>query len=258
MVQTSFNDPSARAGNSQNVRERRSIVNPRTVQVDNLDINSTTTDGTYTASLYDPSGTELLASVGYVAASKTAAQIAAGVVAAILADATWRGYISACAVVNTDQLDITYLMRRDSLAYVLRYTGPSGPAVSTTTSPGFTRVKPGWLLQWDGSGGYSTTYSDGSLAIGVVEMGSDVIQPDDPTVAASYGPAMINVVAEGEIDVDVVSGVTVSAGNKVYYNSTNKTWSNSSSGSHTLLKGAVWITGGTTVQRISVHCPAES
>ena len=261
MVQYSYNDPQRRAGTVQDRIRTVSLRNVRRAQVVNADVNSTTTDGTYTLECYDPTGIELLASASYVASSKTAAQIAAGVVAAVLADAEWRGLITACAVVNTDQLDTTFGLQANDLNYVVRWGSatPSGPTTPTnSTSAGLTRVALGRILQADGSGGWTTTYSDAALARGVTFYQGPSMQPEDLTLAPSIGDADFAVLAHGSIDVAVASGVTVSAGNKAYYNSTANTWSNATTGSHVLVEGAQWLTTGTTVQTVFVNLPSET
>jgi hypothetical protein len=261
MVQLTYSDPKRRAGTIHTVLRTVSLRNTRTAQVVNWDINGGTADGTYTIECYDPTGVELLATASYVASSKTAAQIAAGVVAAVLANSEWRGLITACAVVNTDQLDTTFGLNANDLNYVVRKSSatPSGPTDPTnSTSAGLTRVALGRVLQSDGSGGWTTTYSDASLAFGVTGYQGVARQPDDLTLAPSIGDADFAVVAHGTIDVAIASGVTVSKGNKAYYNSTANTWSNSSSGSHVLVEGAQWQTTGTTVQTVFVNLPSET
>jgi hypothetical protein len=261
MVQLTYSDPQRRAGTIQTSIRTVSLRNTRTAQVVNWDINGGTTDGTYTIECYDPTGVELLASASYVASSKTAAQIAAGVVAAVLADSEWRGLITACAVVNTDQLDITFGLNANDLNYVVRKSSatPSGPTDPTnSTSAGLTRVALGRILQADGSGGWTTTYSDAALAFGVTGYQGVARQPEDLTLAPSIGDADFAVLAHGTIDVAVASGVTVSKGNKAYYNSTANTWSNASSGSHVLVEGAQWLTTGTTVQTVFINLPSET
>jgi len=260
MPQLNYDAPSRRAGTLQRLDRAASLTNTRTVQVDNIDIDGTTTDGTYLWELYDPTGVQLLASTSYVASSKTAAQIAAGSVAAILADPDWRGFITACAVVNTDQLNITYKLHPYGLDLVLRAGSgtPNGPDITTSTSAGLTRIGVGRIIQSSGSGAWTTTYTDASLAIGVTYYSSAVAQPDDLSLAPSIGDATFGLLAAGTLDVAVASGVTVYQGDKVYYNPTNATWSNSASGSHTLVEGAQWQTSGTTVQTVYVNLPSET
>jgi hypothetical protein len=261
MVQLTYSDPQRRAGTIQDRIRTLTLRNTRTAQVVNADVNGATTDGTYTLECYDPTGVELIASAPYVASSKTAAQIAAGVVAAVLADVEWRGLITACAVVNTDQLDTTFGLQANDLNYVVRWSSatPSGPTTPTnSTSAGLTRVALGRILQADGSGGWSTTYSDASISFGVTFYQGPAMQPEDLSLAPSIGDADFAVLAQGSMDVAVASGVTVSKGNKAYYNSTANTWSNASSGSHVLVEGAQWLTTGTTVQTVFVNLPSET
>jgi hypothetical protein len=261
MVQLSYDNPSSRAGTVQNRIRTMSLRNTRTAQVVNWDINGGVTDGTYTIECYDPTGVYLLATASYVASSKTAAQIAAGVVAAILASSTWRGLITACAVVNTDQLDITFGLNANDLDYVVRKTSatPAGPTDPTTsTSAGLTRVAVGIILQSDTSGGWTTTYTDAAIAYGVTFYQGPSMQPEDLSLAPSIGDADFAVLACGSIDVAIASGVTVDKGDKAYFNPSAKTWSNASSGSHVLVEGALWQTTGTTVQTVYVNLPSET
>ena len=261
MPQLTYDNPTLKAGIAQHIERLVSLRNTRTVQVVNWDINSGTTDGTYTINLYDPTGVDLLASASFVASSNTAAQIAAGVVAAILADQEWRGFVSACAVVNTDQLNITFRLQQHNVNYVVRKSTatPSGPTDPTnSTNAGLTRIGIGRILQSSGSGAFSTTYSDAAMALGVTYRSPAAEQPDDFANPVSIGDADFNVIARGTVSVTVADGVTVYQGDKVYYNSTAVTYSNASSGSHVLVEGAQWQTSGTSVQVVYVNLPSET
>jgi hypothetical protein len=262
-MQLSHADPTPIAGTIAGSGPHRysKIANPRVAQVDNLHVNGATADGTWTAILSDSMG-QVLATAAYVAVSKTAAQIAAGWAAAILADYEWLGYIngvSGAAVINTDEVAITYIVRNGP-AYVLTYTGPnSTPVVTTTTAPGFTRVAPGRILQAS-AGTYTTTYTDAAVALGVVYRNGDLRLPIDPndTSLGYEGPAEIPLLVEGEINVQVISGITVAIGEKVYFEPVAATWSNVTTGSHVLVEGAQWRTAGTGVQTCSIRLPSET
>jgi hypothetical protein len=96
------------------------------------------------------------------------------------------------------------------------------------------------------TGGYTTSYTDAALALGVVIRNSDICQPLHLSSVEGYtGPTQMTLRQEGTVVVDVASGVTVYRGNKVYFNPTTKKWSNASSGSHVLVEGAQWRTGAT-------------
>jgi hypothetical protein len=62
----------------------------------------------------------------------------------------------------------------------------------------------------------------------------------------------------GAAELPVVSGVSVLRGQKVYYNGTNKTWSNVTTGSHVLVEGAQWRTSGSGIQRAWARLPSET
>jgi hypothetical protein len=259
MPQLTYTDASPEAGRGVRIIRPGSVRNLRTAQVVNWDVNSGTTDGSYVLTLKTPNGVDTLATATFVASSNTAAQIAAGMRDAIKADPTFRGFITAVAVVNTDQIDIDMVLQQHDLNYVVEYSGPSGPTQPTdATDAGYTRIASGIILQSDGSGSFTTTYSDGSLALGVTYFGPTMEQPDDYSETASSRAPEVDIIREGEMPVRIATGVTVNEGDKVYFNSTTKRWSNSSSGSHVVVKGAQWRTSGTTVQSIYFNLPAES
>ena len=260
MPQLAYTDPVGLNGTLANSNPKRTsqILNPQVAQVDNAECSATGTDGTYALVLTDELGVTL-ATASYAAVSKSAAQIAAGLAAAALADYTFRGYITNAAVITTDNVEVTYRLRWK--AYTLTGTGPAAITVTTTTSPGYTRVALGRLLQWAAGVALPvTTYSDAKVAAGVVYRNSSLLMPLDPATSASgyEGPCYVPVLLEGEINVTVMSGITVAKGELVYHNSTNATWSNVTTGSHVLVEGAQWLTAGTGVQSIYVNLPSET
>jgi hypothetical protein len=72
----------------------------------------------------------------------------------------------------------------------------------------------------------------------------------------------MGVLQYGDVDVQIASGVTVSKGNKAYFNPTAKTWSNATTGSHVLVEGAQWQPFGATtasgIGRVFVNLPSET
>ena len=238
-------------------RDIISVENPLRAQVTNLEYNGITTDGGYSLTAVGSDGSSATSDV-FTASSNTAAQIVAGIVAGCFSSPTFAGLISDAAVATTDNVVLTFAAA--GVTYVVTANVPgSAPTQSNTTSAGFADIQPGIILQSDGAGGWTTTYSDASLALGVVvRTDSELLQPTIPSTANGYGPCMMPVAAMGAIIVDVAAGVTVLRGQKVYFNSTAKTWSNASSGSQVLVEGAQWRTSGTTKQRVWVRLPSET
>lgn len=234
-----------------------SIPNVLRAQVTNLEYNGLTTDGDYYLTVVGSDGSSA-ASDPFTASSNTAAQICAGIVAKCLATPIFAGLITGAAVVTTDNVEISFAAR--GVTYVVTPTSASAaPTQSNTTTAGYTEIPVGIILQADGTGGFTTTYSDAAVALGVTIRNADLVQPLLPSSVAGYtGPTTMAVMTFGATLVDVAAGVTVYVGNKVYFNSTAKTWSNASSGSHVLVEGAQWRTSGTTKQRVWVRLPSET
>lgn len=234
-----------------------SIPNPLRAQVTNLEYNGITTDGDYTVTAVGSDGSSFT-SDPFTASSNTAAQIVAGIAAKILATPQAAGLVSGAVVVTTDNLEISFAAR--GVTYIVTTDSPgSEPTQSNTTTAGYTEVAVGIILQADGSGGFTTTYTDASLALGVTIRNVDQVQPLLPSTVTGYtGPATMAVMAMGATPVDVAAGVSVLRGQKAYFNSTAKTWSNATTGSHVLVEGAQWRTSGTTKQRVWVRLPSET
>lgn len=257
MPQYSYTYPEGLAGQVGTYATGRviSLTNPLNAQLTNYDVDGTTTNGTYGVSATNGQQT---VSAEFVASSLTAAQIAAGVAAAINADPSFAGVIQSATVVNTDQVDI--LFQAAGMIWTVTTSGPAGPDITTTTAAGYSQVNPGIILQADGSGGFTTAYSDPSISFGVVVKNADLVHPLTGAVSATgfSGPAELSLVSMGEIYVQVASGVTVSKGNQAYFNGTTGTWSNASAGSHVLVPESMWMTGGSGVQRVFVNLPSET
>jgi len=233
-----------------------SIVNPLARQVTNYHQDGDTTDGTYTLSATDGRQT---VTASFVAAGLTADQIAAGLAAAINADTSFRGVGSSGTVVG-DTFDITFT--QPGLVWTLTMTSdPSGGVVDllTTTTAGYTQVAPGIVLQSDTAGGFTTTYTDAKLGLGVTIRNADLVQPmANPAGATGYdGPAEMSLVRRGEVYVQVVAGTTVYMGDRAYFDPTGATWDNAGAGSHVLVENAQWQTSGTGVQRVYVNFPSD-
>lgn len=234
-----------------------SIPNVLRAQVTNLEYNGITTDGAYSLTAVGDDGSSATSDV-FTASSNTAAQIVAGLVTKCLSNPTFAGLITNVAVATTDNLVVSFAAR--GVTYTVTATCPgSAPTQSNTTTAGYTEVALGIILQADGAGGFTTTYTDAALALGVTIRNTDIVQPLRPSDVSGYtGPTQMAVAAMGAIPVTIAAGVTVYRGDKVYFNPTAKTWSNASSGSHVLVEGAQWRTSGTTKQRVWVRLPSET
>lgn len=237
------------------------VENPLLQQITNYHQDADTTDGTYTIQAVLP-GTGFAVSASFVASGDTANAIAVGLADAINADPDFRGVASASTPVG-DTFDITFT--RAGVAWTVTMTSdPSSGVVDITTSQtaGFTEVALGAILQSDGSGGFTTSYTDAALALGVTLRNAELVQPlqANPGSATGYdGPTEMGVLRRGEVYVQVADGVTVNKGDKAFFNPTAVTWSNATSGSHVLVEGAQWVTGGTgDIQRVYVNLPSES
>jgi len=233
------------------------IANPLRAQVTNLEYVGITTDGAYSLTVVGSDGSSAT-SDPFTASSNTAAQIVAGIVAGCLSNPTFAGLISGALVVTTDNVQLSFQAR--GITYVVSDTSPgSSPTQSNTTTAGYTEVPIGVILQADGSGGFTLSYTDAALALGISIRNTDVVQPLlSSTVTGYTGPTSMAVMAMGATLVDVAAGITVARGQKVYFNSTTKTWSNVTTGSHVLVEGAQWRTDGTTKQRVWVRLPSET
>lgn len=261
MTQTLYADPSALAGalGTYLPADIISVLNPNRQQVTQYDQDAATDDGTYTLQAVDATGYTVSAS--FVASSLTAAQIAAGLVAAINDDPDFAGVASAA---TTASEIFAIMFTRAGWAWTVTLTSDPSTGVADITTPtaaGYTEINPGVILQGDGAGGFTTAYTDAALALGVVTRNADLVVPMDvPSTATGYtGPAMLGLLRRGEIFVTVSSGVVILAGQKAYFNGTAKTWSNATTGSHVLVEGAQWRTSGTGgVQRVFVQLPSET
>lgn len=260
MPQYSFADPTPLVGtlaySSGPEPELIEVFNPLRVQIGDIDVDGTTTDGTYVLTATGSDGSSFTASV--TASSNSAAEIATGWAAAINEGIVSRGFALA-TVHDTDQFSITHTA--PGVVYTYALSGPSGPDVlSNQQEAGYTVVPLGVILQADGSGGFTTTYSDAALALGVTVRNSNLVQSYDPnsTEEGYSGPSMMTVCAAGNIKVAVASGITVLRGEKAYQNGTTKTWSNVTTGSHVLVEGAQWQSSGTGVQIVRVRFPSET
>jgi len=260
MPQYDFNDPSPLPGTLAQcggpAPEIISVANPLLAQIGDIDVNGATTDGTYTLAALGTDGSGF--SVSFVAASKTAAEIAAGLAAAINNGIVSRG-LAFAEVHDTDQFSIAHTAGGVTYAYTLG--GPAGPVVlANIQDAGYSVVPVGVILQADGSGGFSLTYSDAALALGIVMRSANLLLPSDPNqgVGGYDGPCFMDVLAIGNAHVRVAGGVTVMRGQKVYFNSTTRTWSNVTTNSHVLVEGAQWQTSGAGVQAVRVRLPSET
>ena len=236
-----------------------SIPNVLRAQVTNLEYNGVTTDGAYSLTVLGSDGSSAT-SDPFTASSNTAAQICAGIVAKCIATPAFAGLITAtgAVVATTDNVIISFAT--PGVTYDVTATCPStGPTQSNTTTAGYTEIPLGVILQADTAGGFTTTYTDAALALGVTVRNVDVVQPLLPSSVSGYtGPTMMTLVTMGVINVTVASGITVLRGEKVYFNPTAQTWSNVTTGSHVLVEAAQWRTTGTLKQRVWVNLPSET
>lgn len=233
-----------------------SVANPIALGTSDLDIAAATTDGTYTIALY--LGTAKLADASFVASSNSAAEIAAGITAAALADTSFSGFLKSFAVHDTDESLATYWDPTQDY-YMVIEADPSTALTVTNTAPARTTVGLGEIIQANGSGGWTRTYTDASFGLGVVCRSSDYVVPFDAgDPGGAEGPCELALVKTGNINVPVTVGVTVSRGNKVAYSPTTKTWQTTVTGTYVLVEGAQWQTTGTGVQTVAVRFPSET
>lgn len=256
MTQLDYTFTNGQAGTPGANAQIVSVPNPVALGSSDLDINAGADDGDYTVGLYV--GTTKLAAATFAASSNTAAQIAAGITAAILAEPTFSGYVKSAAVHDTDETLITYLDPSLNL-YLVIEADPSTDLLVDNTAPAPKTVLLGQILQADGAGGWTLTYTDASLALGAVCRSSedalpfDGVDPGGPT-----SPCVLALVKSGDLNVPVEAGVTVLRGEKVAYSPTTKTWRNNVTGTWVLVEGAQWQTAGTGVQRVSLRFPSET
>lgn len=259
MAQTSFTPANYLVGNLDPMEPRSvfSLANPLRAQVTNLEYNGITTDGSYSLTVTGTDGSSAT-STPFVASSNTAAQICAGIVAGCFTSPAFAGLIADAEVLTTDNVALTFAAR--GIVYTVLANVPgSSPTQSNTTTAGYTEVHPGQILQADGAGGFTTSYSDASLALGVVARGCDLVQPLTHSGVSGYtGPCTMPVAKLGVMPVNVASGITVLRGQKVYFNGTTRTWSNVTTGSHVLVEGAQWNTTGTGIQKVWFKLPSET
>lgn len=239
------------------VKNDFTIENALRAQVTNLEYNGITTDGAYTVTVVGDDGSSATCDP-FTASSNTAAQIVAGLAAKCLATPAFAGLITGAVVATTDNLVISFAAR--GVVYTVSTVSPgSEPTQSNTTTAGYTEIPLGVILQADGAGSFTTTYTDAALALGVTIRNTDIVQPLHLSSVTGYtGPTQMTVRNLGTIIVEVKSGITVLRGEKVYFNSTTKTWSNVTTDSHVLVEGAQWRTSGTTKQRVYVNLPSET
>lgn len=261
MSQYSYSYPNGQVGQcgTYATGDIMSVENPLNAQVDTIDINGGTTDGDYTLQAVLP-GSGFTVSATFTASGNTANEIAAGLAAAINADPDFRG-VASSAYSAGDSFPLTFLKAGVAFTVTFSSDPSSGALVTAVTAAGYTQVAPGIILQADGSGGFTTTYSDAALAFGVTLRNADLVQPlqSNPAAATGYdGPSEMGVLRRGEVYVQVASGVSVDKGDKAYFNGTAGTWSNVTTGSHVLVEGAQWATSGSGVQRVFVNLPSET
>lgn len=232
-----------------------SVSNPIALGTSNVDVNAGTTDGDYTIGLY--LGTAQIAEATYTASSKTAAQIAAGITAAILAEPTFSGYVKSMEVHDTVESLATFWDPTMNLYFVVE-ADPSSALTLTNTAPARTTVALGQILQAT-NGGWTETYTDASFGLGVVCISAENTIPFD---AADPGgpesPCMLRLVKSGDINVPVTPGASILRGNKVAYSPTTLTWQTTVAGTYILVEGAQWQTSGTGVQTVNVRFPSET
>jgi hypothetical protein len=232
------------------------VSNPLRAQTTNLEYNGITTDGSYQVHYSGTDGSSG-SSVAFVASSNTAAQICAGVAAGINASPSFAGVTNTATVITTDNVLIPFVA--PGIVYTLTFTSPgSSPTQSNTVTAGYTNVAPGIILQ-SLAGSFTVTYSDAKLAYGVTVRNADMVQPLDYSGIIGWsGPSEVGCLAMGEIPVQVVSGVSVLKGETAYFDPSNATWSNTTTGSSVLVENSMWMTSGTGVQRVFVNFPSST
>jgi hypothetical protein len=232
-----------------------STLNPLRAQVTNLEYNGITTDGAYSLTIVGDDGSSAT-SDPFTASSNTAAQICAGIVAGCYSNPEFAGLIASAAVATTDNVVVSFA--NNGVTYVVTPTVPgSAPTQTNSTTAGYTEVAIGIILQASG-GSFTTTYTDASLALGVTVRNAALVQGLDNGADSYDGPSMMTLMRRGEVWVNVMPGITVAIGEKVYFEPVGKTWSNVTTGSHVLVEGAQWRTAGTSIQRVFVQLPSET
>ena len=257
MPQYDYDYPNAIVGQigTQFPADTISTLNPLRAQVTNLEYNGITTDGAYYLTIVGDDGSSAVSDT-FTASSNTAAQICAGIVAGCYSSPEFAGLIASAAVATTDNVVVSFA--NNGVTYVVTPTVPgSAPTQSNTTTAGYTAVAIGIILQATG-GTFTTTYTDASLALGVTVRNAALVQGLDNGADSYDGPSMMTLLRRGEVWVNVMPGITIAIGEKVYFEPVAATWSNVTTGSHVLVEGAQWRTAGTGIQRIFVNLPSET
>ena len=268
MAQTSF-DPVRPLGlPGEFVRgETFSMLNPVLPQITELDMSGGTTDGTYTCEIRERSGGPLIASFSYVASSKTAAQIAAGLSAAALADPVVRGLLNATGsdVTETDSANLYFRQSGQSYHVAMTSDPSSGVVVSNRQDAGFTAVDPGDLIQSDDAGGFEQWDGDGPAFLGIVLRMGNVTFPSPTGLNSNAadadidGPNQIEVLYDGEAYVQLADGETVAIGDgPAAYDDATKTWKKAAGGDWVVVEGSQWRSSGSGVQKVFVRGPLHA
>lgn len=239
---------------------RNSILNPLRAQVSLVDIDGQTTDGNYRISARDVLEGALYTHTPFEASSNTAAQIAAGVVSQWNASAL-ASRVARATVVNVDQVQLAFFTSNRLFTVAIEEDASSGvDLLANSIEPGFTLVKPGIILQSDLTGGFTTAFSDATLAMGVVFRGAKLAQSlENPTADIGYkGGVVVPYADEGVISVELAAGVSVDRHDQVFFNGTTATWSNVTTGSHVAVPGAAWRSSGSGVQDVFFRLPSAA
>jgi hypothetical protein len=238
------------------------VENPVVAQVTEIDVNGVTTDGTYTIQIYDQNGGELLASFSFVAVSQSAAQIAAGLSAAALADPATRGLLNDTGSDVTDTDSCNLYFRAGGVSYYVVQSSGATVVIDNSTEAGYTAVGAGQLIQSDDAGGWEQWDGDGPAFLGVVLRNSFAINlPNNSNTpdALIGGPAIFDVLYDGEVMVEFAAGVTVAKGDgPVGYDDVTHKWSNSPDGTYVVVEGSQVRSAGTGVQKIYIRGPLHS
>jgi len=259
-VQTNFETPQYVIGESLDPDALiASLTLPLLPQITEYDQAGATTDGTYTLQADDG---EVVVDASFVAASNTAAEIAAGLMAAWNVKGECRS-VGTGAFTSGDEWYLTF--REAGRAWTVSLTSdPSAgtAAIATVQAAGYSELDPTQIIQADGSGGYTATYTDAALALGVVTRNAELNHPLGLSSAGSptgyRGASVLGLLLRGRMPVRIATGVTVLRGQKVYYNPTTKRYSNATTGSHVLVEGAQWTTSGTAIQVARFNLPSET
>lgn len=262
MPQYSFDPNLAKGLPGEFVRgQKTSIANPVNPQITDADVNGQTTDGTYTVSIKDRANGVELASFSYVAASKTAAQIAAGLSAAALADPATRGLLNDTGsdVQSTDHCRLYFRKAGQSYNVTFSSDPSSSTAIGAVQAAGYTAVDPGNLIQSDDAGGFEQWTGDGPALLGVVLRNSELVTPDTSALdtnsldATIDGPSRIDIGYDCEVMVQLAAGETVAFGDgPAAYDDATKTWKKNAGGDWVIVEGTQWRSDGSGVQKLYV------